>query len=63
MEFVFASSNKNKIAEIKAILPSYIILKGLTDIGITEEIPEPGTTIKENAFLKAKYVVDLLTAD
>src|SRR5687767_4846736 len=60
MNLIFASSNKNKIKEIKAILPPGIILSGLEDVGITQEIPETGTTIKENSFLKAKYVVEFL---
>lgn len=63
MELIFASSNKNKISEINQLLPEGYILMGLEDIGITEEIPEPGTTIKENSFLKAKYVVDKLKSD
>jgi XTP/dITP diphosphohydrolase len=57
MELVFASANKNKIREIRQILPPHYTLLGLEDIGITEEIPEPGKTIKENSFLKADYVV------
>lgn len=60
MKSVFASSNKNKIKEIKSILPISIELCGLEETGITEEIPETGNTIKENSFLKAKYVVDFL---
>lgn len=56
MELVFASANKNKIKEISAMLPEGYLLKGLADIGIIEEIPEPGTTIKENSYLKANYV-------
>ncbi|MCE3260632.1 MAG: non-canonical purine pyrophosphatase, partial [Bacteroidetes bacterium] len=60
MDLVFASSNKNKIKEISSILPQRFQLKGLSDIGITEEIPEPGTTIRENSFLKAKFVSDFL---
>lgn len=60
MKIIFASSNKNKIKEIKALLPPHFELLGLEEIGITEEIPEPGTTIKENSFLKAQYVLDLL---
>jgi XTP/dITP diphosphohydrolase len=56
MQLVFASSNKNKISEINAILPKTFSVKGLSEIGISEEIPEPGTTIKENSFLKADYV-------
>jgi len=60
MQLVFASANKNKIREINALLPENITVVGLPDIGITEEIPEPGATIKENAFLKASYVADFL---
>jgi non-canonical purine NTP pyrophosphatase (RdgB/HAM1 family) len=60
MKLVFASANKNKISEIKSVLPSSIELLGLQDVGITGEIPEPGSTIKENSLLKTKYVVDFL---
>jgi XTP/dITP diphosphohydrolase len=60
MKIIFASANKNKIKEIKALLPESFELLGLEDIGITEDIPEPGTTIKENSFLKAEYVLDFL---
>lgn len=56
MNLIFASSNLNKIKEIKAVLPSHINLWGLKEVGITEEIPETGSSIKENSFLKAKYV-------
>jgi len=60
MNLIFASSNKNKIKEIKSILPAGFTLSGLEDAGITEEIPETGETIKENSFLKATYVFDFL---
>jgi len=60
MKLIFASANKNKIKEIKALLPESFELLGLADIGIIEDIPEPGTTIKENSFLKAQYVLDFL---
>lgn len=60
MQLVFASSNHNKIREINEILPATFNVIGLKDIGITEEIPEPGATIKENSFLKASYVANFL---
>ncbi|MGZ4089137.1 MAG: RdgB/HAM1 family non-canonical purine NTP pyrophosphatase [Bacteroidia bacterium] len=60
MELIFASSNKNKIMEIKNMIPEGYGLLGLNDIGINTEIPEPGTTIKENSFLKANYVIEFL---
>ena len=33
---------------------------GLQDIGIVNDIPETGTTIKQNSFLKANYVLEFL---
>ncbi|RZJ70382.1 non-canonical purine NTP diphosphatase [Flavobacterium sp.] len=56
MRIVFASANKNKIAEIKSMLPENFEILGLEDIGCTEEIPETADTIEGNAILKANYV-------
>lgn len=56
MQLVFASNNKNKIAEIQAMLPQNIQILSLTDIGCHEEIPETANTIEGNAILKADYV-------
>lgn len=58
MELVFASNNKNKIAEIQKMLPSSISLLSLEDIGCTEDIPETADTIEGNAILKANYVTE-----
>jgi XTP/dITP diphosphohydrolase len=63
MQIVFASANKNKIKEIKDLVPKSIHLMGLEDIGIHHEIPETGLTIKENSFLKANYVNNFLAAN
>ncbi|MEM8765329.1 MAG: non-canonical purine NTP diphosphatase [Bacteroidota bacterium] len=56
MEIVFATHNLNKLEEIKAALPSGFVLRSLTDIGCTEDIPETGSTLAENAALKANHV-------
>lgn len=56
MKLVFASNNTNKIAEIKQMLPAFIELLSLNDIGCTEDIPETAATIEGNAILKADYV-------
>ena len=56
MALVFASANKNKVVEIRQILPDDIELMDLTDIGCTEDIPETASTIEGNAILKANYV-------
>jgi XTP/dITP diphosphohydrolase len=53
---LFASSNKNKIAEISALLPDTINVAGLKDAGIDFEIPETGNTISENSAIKASFV-------
>lgn len=58
MKLVFASGNKKKTEEIIKLLPSTIELLNLVDIGITEDIPETGSTFKANALQKAKYVFE-----
>ncbi|PWB25552.1 non-canonical purine NTP diphosphatase [Flavobacterium sp. HTF] len=56
MKLVFASNNKNKIAEIQSILNGSIQLLSLKEIGCHEDIPETAATIEGNAILKADYV-------
>ncbi len=56
MKLVFATHNKNKFAEIKAMFPPNVELLGLTDIGCYEDIEETAETIEGNAILKAEYV-------
>lgn len=63
MTIIFASANKNKIKEITTLLEGRYSILGLSDLGILSEIPEPGTTIKENSFLKANYVIDFLKGE
>ena len=58
MQLVFASNNKNKIAEIKQMLPKEIELLSLDEIGCHEDIPETANTIEGNAILKANYVTE-----
>ena len=61
-KIVFATGNPNKIKEIKSAIKSFEIV-GLKDLGITEEIPETGDTLKKNALQKAKYVYDKTRLD
>ena len=56
MKLVFATHNKNKFAEVKAMLPHHIELLSLDDIGCSENIEETANTIEGNAILKANYV-------
>ncbi len=56
MQLVFASNNKNKIQEIRALVPNTIQIISLEDIGCIEDIPETAETIEGNAILKANYI-------
>lgn len=53
---VFASNNAHKLEEIRAILGNKFDVKSLKDIGSNVDIPETGTTFRENALQKARYV-------
>lgn len=55
---VFASNNAHKLEEIRAILGGKFEVKSLKDIGCEADIPETGTTFRENAMQKARYVQD-----
>lgn len=54
-ELLFATSNPNKLKEVREILGSNYSVKSLTDISWKDEIPEPFDTIKENSVHKAHY--------
>lgn len=56
MKLVFATHNQNKIKEIQAIVPNYIKLVSLKDIGCLKDIPETERTLEGNAKLKADYI-------
>ncbi len=57
-QLVFATANKNKIAEVKLKLGEGYNFLSLDDIGCTEEIPETTGTLEGNALQKARYVKD-----
>lgn len=56
MKLIFATSNQNKLYEIRAIAPAGLEIVGLADIGFTEEIPETQPTIEGNSLQKAEYL-------
>lgn len=58
MKFIFASHNDNKTAEIKRLLPK-VEVQSLSEIGFSTEIPETGSTLKENALIKAQTIFDI----
>jgi XTP/dITP diphosphohydrolase len=58
MKLVFASNNKNKIAEIQQQVGSQFQIVSLEDIGCFVDIPETAETIEGNAVLKANYITE-----
>lgn len=59
MDLIFASHNENKVKEIRAILPSWLNILSLNDIDFHDEIEETGTTLEENAQIKAETIHQL----
>jgi XTP/dITP diphosphohydrolase len=58
MKLIFATHNKNKIKEVRSLIPQTIELLSLSEIDLNEEIEETATTIEGNASLKAKFIYD-----
>ena len=57
MKILLASHNKNKIAELEALLKTVCAdaeVVSRSDVGFTDEIVEDGTTFEENALIKAR---------
>ncbi len=59
IKVVFASNNKQKIEQVKAILNDFEVLS-LNDVGITIDPEENGKTFLENAKIKAKAIKELI---
>lgn len=55
---VFATNNKHKLEEVQALIGDKFRLKTLGEIGCLDEIPETGTTFRENASQKSHYIWD-----
>ena len=57
MKVVIATHNKDKLKELKKALSTFNVeLLDLSDFPEIGDIEETGTTLKENAFIKAQYV-------
>lgn len=59
MTLIFATHNQNKALEIAAQLPFSIELTTLSELDYQEEIPETGSTLEENARIKAEFIAKL----
>ncbi|MBI3519567.1 MAG: non-canonical purine NTP diphosphatase [Bacteroidetes bacterium] len=58
MELIFATHNKNKLKEVRSLMPSPIELISLDEINFMDEIEETASTIEGNALLKAKTIFE-----
>lgn len=58
MKLIFATHNKNKIKEVRSLIPHSINLLSLDDINLLTEIEETSATIEGNALLKAKTIYE-----
>lgn len=58
MKLVFASSNLNKLNEIRSVTSDGYTIVGLPDLNFTEELEETGTTLEENALQKARFIAE-----
>ena len=56
MKIVFATNNQHKLSEIRNMLGNRFEIVSLADIGCTDDIPEKGQTLQENALMKAQYI-------
>lgn len=55
-KLVFATNNAHKLEEIRHILSGKVEVLSLRDIECDDEIEETGTTLEENALIKARYI-------
>lgn len=58
MKLIFATHNKNKLKEVKSLVPSSIELLSLDEINFSDEIAETADTIEGNALLKSKTIYE-----
>lgn len=60
---IFATNNKNKVAEIRAVLKNDFHIISLEEAGINISIPEPHLTLEENAREKSTSIHRLTGRD
>ena len=60
---VFATGNSGKLREASEILGEGFELVSLAQVGITEDIPETGTTLRANSIQKAQYLYEKTGCD
>lgn len=63
MKLVFATNNKHKLEEVRAILGNRIEVLSLNDINCHDDIPETADTLEGNSLIKARYIYEKFGVD
>ncbi|MCL2739435.1 MAG: RdgB/HAM1 family non-canonical purine NTP pyrophosphatase, partial [Bacteroidales bacterium] len=63
MKLIFATANLHKAKEAQAMLLPRVQLIVPADLGYTQEIPETGNTLEDNAMQKARTIWDIFGLD
>ncbi len=63
MKLTFATGNSGKLREASEILGEGFELASLAQVGITEDIPETGNTLRANSIQKAEYLYERIGCD
>jgi XTP/dITP diphosphohydrolase len=58
LQLVFATNNKNKLKEARAILKDKVDVVSLADIQCFDDIDETASTLEGNALIKARYIYE-----
>lgn len=56
MKLVFATNNKHKLDEVRAIVGDRVEVLSLNDIDCHDDIPETADTLQGNALIKARHI-------
>lgn len=63
MKLIFATHNAHKLQEVQHKVGTHISIVSLRDLQHTEEIPETGKTLHDNALQKAWHIYELYKHD
>ena len=63
MKLVFATNNRHKLDDVRAIVGDRVEVLSLNDIGCYDDIPETADTLQGNALIKARYIHEKFGVD
>ena len=63
LKLVFATNNLHKLKEVEQLLPPNVHLISLREIDSTDDLPETGVHLEDNARQKARYIHDKFGLD